>query len=75
MTLLLKYGATMGSMNKLYQTELHIACISQNYDFVRLLVESGAELGPVDKNLKMPINYVEKLENKTQVSCKAPSAD
>ena len=33
--------------------------MSENFEFVKILVKYGAELGPVDSKMKMPINYVE----------------
>ena len=62
---MLRHGAETDAVDKkYYQTALHIACISENFDFVKLLIQYGAEIGPVDSKLKMPINYVEDKDTK-----------
>lgn len=64
---IIEYGAEMDTVDKkLCQSALHVACISENFKFVKLLVEKGADFGIVDNNLKMPINYVEAQENRQQ---------
>ena len=59
--LLLQYGIKVDYVDsKKYQTPLHIACKTSNFEFVKILVKYGAEIGPIDGDMKMPINYVEK---------------
>ena len=43
-----------------YRTPLLVACKSGNFEFVKVLVEAGADVNTVDGKKKMPLNYTEK---------------
>lgn len=43
-----------------YRTSLIKACKHGNYEFVKMLVENGAEINIVDGKKMMPLNYTEK---------------
>ena len=65
--LVLEFGADVDWIDmKTCGTALTVACKSQNLAFVKLLVKYGAEIGVVDKQLKMPINYVMKQKTMAQ---------
>eukprot|EP01017_Pseudomicrothorax_dubius_P029292 TRINITY_DN3547_c0_g1_i2.p1 TRINITY_DN3547_c0_g1~~TRINITY_DN3547_c0_g1_i2.p1 ORF type:complete len:216 (-),score=47.52 TRINITY_DN3547_c0_g1_i2:113-709(-) len=59
--ILIKYGANVNqiSSSKSFRTPLHYAAKSGNLVFVTELVESGAQIDPVDTKDKLPINYAE----------------
>lgn len=43
-----------------FRTTLHCACKNGQYDFVKILIESGkTEINPVDKKGKTPLKYLE----------------
>lgn len=41
------------------RTPVFYACKHGNLAFVKMLVESGADINAVDKNKKTPLNYVD----------------
>lgn len=51
------------------RTPIFYACKHGNLAFVKMLVENGADINAVDKNKKVPLNYVdEKIKENPDVA-------
>ena len=64
--ILVSSGVTIddNSEKQEYKTALHIAVCQEDFDLVQGLVARGADVNAVDKNGKMPLNYIEDEDNR-----------
>ncbi|EGR28033.1 hypothetical protein IMG5_184350 [Ichthyophthirius multifiliis] len=64
LNLLIKYGVDLNQMEDIkYRTALHYACKYGIIDFVKILVQNGAEIDPVDFKKRTPYDYAQKKNN------------